>query len=358
MAGVTNYPFRKICREFGAPLCVSEMVLASGVSRPNAETSMKTSFGEDEHPRSIQLYGVDPSTLSEATKRLVDDGNVDHIDLNFGCPMKKVTSKGGGAAICVKPKLLARLVRSVASSSQGVPVTAKFREGIDASLSTFLDAGRACEAEGCAAVGLHARTAEMLYAGQADWSKIAELVNALSIPVLGNGDIFRGSDARKMMEQTGCAGVIVGRGCLGYPWLFKEIECSLKGHDVSLNPTLGEVREVILRHVQLALEWSSTWTEEKYLIRSLRKVIKWYLTGYIIPSEVMGQLMSADSFTELSAYLHKLDDRQCPPLQGDRKPRTVKKEFYQKVKIPASYLLTRDDDQLPGKDAEGDASCG
>src|SRR5262245_24854811 len=218
MAGVTNPPFRTLCREFGAGLYVSEMITARALVLGNRKTLLMASFGDEEATRSLQLYGVDPHYVGEAVRILVGEGRVDHLDMNFGCPVRKVTSKGGGAAIPLKPRLLRNIVRAAVGAASGVPVTIKFRTGIDESRLTYLDAGRIGEDEGCAAVGLHARTAAQLYDGQASWDAIARLKAAVTrIPVLGNGDVWEAEDALRMMRTTGCDGVIVGRGCLGRP---------------------------------------------------------------------------------------------------------------------------------------------
>ena len=223
MAGVTNYPFRAVCKQFGAGLYVSEMINARPLVDGRDKTLKLADFGPDERPRSLQLYGSDPYYISEAVKRLVNEARIDHLDMNFGCPVPKVTRKGGGAAIPLKANLLRNIVRAAVSSAQHIPVTIKFRIGINATYHTFLTAGRVAEDEGCAAVGLHARTAAQLYHGHAEWNAIAELKQAVKIPVLGNGDIWEAEDALRMMRQTGCDGVIVGRGCLGRPWLFRDL---------------------------------------------------------------------------------------------------------------------------------------
>ncbi|HEX9259340.1 MAG TPA: tRNA dihydrouridine synthase DusB, partial [Acidimicrobiales bacterium] len=224
MAGVTNAPFRALCRRFGAGLYVSEMVLAAAVVHGNAKTARMTSFAPDESPRSIQLYGTDPDVVAAAASRLVDEAGVDHIDLNFGCPMPKVTRRGGGAAVPAKPRLLRRIVAAAVRAAGPVPVTMKFRVGLHEGLTTYVEAGRIGEGEGCAAVALHARTAEQCYSGRASWRAIASLKEAVTtIPVLGNGDIWVADDALAMLAATGADGVVVGRGCLGRPWLFRDL---------------------------------------------------------------------------------------------------------------------------------------
>ena len=231
MAGVTNYPFRSLCRQYGAGLYVSEMITARPLVDGVEKTLKLADFGPEENPRSLQLYGVDPHYVGLATERLVREGRVDHIDMNFGCPVRKVTRKGGGSALPLKPKLLASIVRAAVRAAEpaGVPVTIKFRLGVNDELMTYQDAGRIGQEEGCAAVGLHARTAAQLYDGEARWEYIARLKQLLSIPVLGNGDIWEAQDALRMMRMTGCDGVIVGRGCLGRPWLFRDLANIFEG---------------------------------------------------------------------------------------------------------------------------------
>src|SRR5215510_14766095 len=255
MAGVTNYPFRSVCRQFGAGLYVSEMINARPLVDGRDKTLKLADFGPDESPRSLQLYGTDPYYVAEAVKRLVNEGRVDHLDMNFGCPVPKVTRKGGGAAIPVRKNLLRNIVRAAVRNAQSVPVTIKFRIGINKDYLTFLTAGRVAEDEGCAAVGLHARTAAQLYHGQADWRAIAELRQVVKIPVRGNGDIWEAEDALRMMRQTGCSGVIVGRGCLGRPWLFRDLSDVFNSRDPIDPPNFSEVLDIMFAHARKLAGW-------------------------------------------------------------------------------------------------------
>src|SRR6266481_4412972 len=267
MAGVTNYPFRSICREFGAGLYVSEMINARPLVDGRDKTLKLADFGPDESPRSLQLYGTDPHYVAEAVKRLVNESRIDHLDMNFGCPVPKVTRKGGGAAIPLKANLLRDIVRAAVQNAQTVPVTIKFRMGINLDHLTFLTAGKVAEDEGCAAVGLHARTAAQLYHGHAEWNAIAELKQAVKIPVLGNGDIWEAQDALRMMRATGCDGVVVGRGCLGRPWLFRDLADVFDGHAPVDPPRFGEVAELMLAHARLLAAWFG----EPFGVRGFRK---------------------------------------------------------------------------------------
>ena len=252
MAGVTNVAFRRLCRSYGAGLYVSEMITARALVEGNAKTLAMAAFDPDEPVRSVQLCGVDPTVMGAAVRRLVDEIGVDHIDLNFGCPAGKVTRQGGGAALPVHRALFRAIVSAAVGAAGSVPVTVKLRIGVDDDHITFLEAGRIAEGEGVAAVTLHARTAEQLYSGTADWRAIAELKAAVtSIPVLGNGDLWEASDALAMVAATGCDGVVVGRGCLGRPWLFRDLADAFagrpvrtaarpgrdRGHDVGPRPT-------------------------------------------------------------------------------------------------------------------------
>ena len=228
MAGITNTAFRRLCREYGAGLYVSEMITSRALVERNATTMRLITHHESETPRSIQLYGVDPATVAEAVRILVAEDRADHIDLNFGCPVPKVTRKGGGAALPWKRELFRDIVTGAVRAAGDVPLTIKMRKGIDADHLTYLEAGRIAEDAGVAAVALHARTAAEFYSGQADWSAIAKLKETVtSVPVLGNGDIWSAEDAVRMMAETGCDGVVVGRGCLGRPWLFGDLARAL-----------------------------------------------------------------------------------------------------------------------------------
>jgi len=251
MAGVTNYPFRTLCRRFGAGLYVSEMITARGFLEGNQMTHLLASSHPEERPRSVQVYGSEPDVMGEMVRRLAAEG-VHHIDMNFGCPAPKITRHGGGSAIPVKPRLMARLVRAAVRGAGRVPVTVKVRKGIDDGLLTYLDAGRVAEEEGAAAIGLHARTAAQLYDGEACWDAIARLKQAVrTIPVLGNGDVWEAEDALRMMRTTRCDGVIVGRGCLGRPWLFRDLADVFDGREAADPPGFGGVIEVMLEHARL-----------------------------------------------------------------------------------------------------------
>ncbi len=346
MAGVTDYPFRSVCRNFGAGLYVSEMINARPLVDGRDKTLKLADFGPEESPRSLQLYGTDPYYVSEAVKRLVDEGRIDHLDMNFGCPVPKVTRKGGGAAIPLKPNLLRRIVRAAVSNAQHVPVTVKFRIGINAEHLTFLTAGRVAEDEGCAAVGLHARTAAQLYHGQANWHAITELKADVRIPVLGNGDIWEAEDALRMMRQTRCDGVIVGRGCLGRPWLFRDLADVFNGRDPSDPPNFGEALEIMFAHARKLAGWFG----ERLAMHAFRRHASWYTKGFRMNSEIRAGLMRIETVAQLEALFLDVDRSQPFPISAIRVVRG-KATGTQKVALPAGYLNNLDDDAAsPGAD--------
>ena len=275
----------------------------------------------DENPRSIQLYGVDPATVAAAVRLLVTEDRADHIDLNFGCPVPKVTRKGGGAALPWKTDLFRAIVSNAVKEAApyAVPVTVKMRKGIDSDHLTFLEAGRIAEGEGAAAVALHARTASQAYSGEADWSAIKALKGVVtSIPVLGNGDIWSAQDALAMVEQTGCDGVVVGRGCLGRPWLFADLAAAFAGNPVRVQPNLGQVAQTLRRHAQYLAEYHGS---EMKACREIRKHVAWYLKGFPAGHDVRHRLALVDSMAALDDLIAGLDlDAPWPgePAEGQR----------------------------------------
>jgi nifR3 family TIM-barrel protein len=310
MAGVTNAPFRTMCRRFAPGLVyVNEMVMATALVQGNTKTRAMVRFAADESPRSLQLYGTDPSMVGEAVRRLcqgADGPQVDHLDLNFGCPAAKVTRRGGGAAVPAKPRLLRAIIRAAVRAAEpaGVPVTVKFRMGLHDELLTYLETGRIAADEGVAAVALHARTAEQHYAGDARWSAIAELKQAVDgIPVLGNGDIWEAEDALAMVRATGCDGVVVGRGCLGRPWLFGDLVAAFQGGTPLPTPTLGQVAAVMADHARLLVAHSG----EDLAMRDFRKHTSWYLTGYPVGGETRRRFSQVSTLAELDDLMAALD---------------------------------------------------
>ena len=339
MAGVTNYPFRTVCREFGAGLYVSEMINARPLVEGGGKSLKLADFGPGESPRSLQLYGSDPHYIAEAVKRLVGEGRIDHLDMNFGCPVPKVTRRGGGAAIPLKPRLLQGIVRAAVSNAGSIPVTIKFRIGVNEKLLTYLTAGRIGQEEGCAAVGLHARTAAQLYHGQADWDTIANLKQSVSIPVLGNGDIWEAEDALRMMRQTGCDGVIVGRGCLGRPWLFRDLADVFDGRETSNPPGFGEVLEIMFRHARMMADWFG----ERLGLVSFRRHASWYTKGFRMTSELRAGMMRVESMEDLNRLFESAERQQPFPPAAMRVIRGKSSGMQKKVSLPLGYLNDLDD---------------
>ena len=314
MAGITNSAFRTLCREQGAGLFVSEMVTARALIERHPETLRLITPGKGESPRSVQLYAVDPNVVSRAVKMLMEENLADHIDLNFGCPVPKVTRRGGGAALPFKRTLFASIVSAAVNAAKpfGVPVTVKMRVGIDHDHPTYLDAASAAAEAGVAWVALHARYASQMYEGKADWSAITRLVEHMAptgVPVLGNGDIWSGADGVAMMKETGCAGVVVGRGCLGRPWLFADLVKAFAGDTSRTTPTLKEVSAVMHRHAELLIEF---FENEDRAMRDIRKHMAWYLKGFSVPRELRGQFGMVATLNELDGLLAQLTDQPYP----------------------------------------------
>lgn len=307
MAGITNTAFRRLCREYGAGLYVSEMITTRALVERNATTMRLIRHHESETPRSIQLYGVDPATVEAAVRIIVEEDHADHVDLNFGCPVPKVTRKGGGAALPWKTALFREIVERAAKAAGSVPLTVKMRKGIDSDHLTYLEAGRIAEGAGVAAVALHARTASEFYSGHADWSAITKLKETVtSVPVLGNGDIWSAEDARRMMAETGCDGVVVGRGCLGRPWLFGDLARELgTGHAADpVDATLGFVAAAFRRHAELLVEFFES---EDRGCRDIRKHVAWYFKGYPVGGDLRAKLATVSSLEEIDELLATLD---------------------------------------------------
>jgi nifR3 family TIM-barrel protein len=311
MAGITNTAFRRLCREYGAGLYVSEMITSRALVERTPESMRLIRHHESETPRSIQLYGVDPKTVREAVTMLVAEDRADHIDLNFGCPVPKVTRKGGGAALPWKLDLFREIVEGAVQAAGRVPLTIKMRKGIDAEHLTYLEAGRIAEGAGVGSIALHARTASEFYSGHADWSAIAKLKDAVTtVPVLGNGDIWSAEDALRMVAETGCDGVVVGRGCLGKPWLFGDLAAAFQGGVLKAEPTLGEVAKAYKRHAELLVEF---FDDEVRACRDIRKHVAWYFKGYAVGGETRAALAMSSSLQEIDDLLGRLDHDQPYP---------------------------------------------
>ena len=345
MAGVTNAPFRTLCRRFAPGLAyVNEMVMATPVVQGNAKTHRMITFGDGEYPRSQQLYGSDPVIMGDAVRTLCDDGRVDHIDINFGCPAAKVTRRGGGAAVPARPELLRAIVRAAvgAASPYGVPVTTKFRMGLFDDWLTFKRTGEVCAEEGVTSIAMHARTVEQHYSGSARWDAIGELKAHMvglgsTIPVLGNGDIWEASDAVAMMAQTGCDGIVVGRGCLGRPWLFQDLVDALNGRDVRPSRLLGDVAGVMADHARMLADYLG----EDHAMRDFRKHTGWYMSGYPVGSEIRRRMALVKTVAELDDILATTIDRvgiDTTIVEGGERIKRGHTNGPIKVAIPEGWL--------------------
>ncbi|GAA3104279.1 tRNA dihydrouridine synthase DusB [Streptosporangium carneum] len=367
MAGITNAPFRTLCREQGGGLFVCEMITTRALVERNAKTLKMIRFDPSEKPRSIQLYGVDPVTVGRAVRMIAEEDLADHVDLNFGCPVPKVTRRGGGSALPYKRNLLRAILREAVRNAGTLPVTMKMRKGIDDDHLTYLDAGRIAVEEGVSAIALHGRTAVQHYGGTADWQSIARLKEAVSeIPVLGNGDIWSAADAMRMMAETGCDGVVVGRGCLGRPWLFADLAAACEnrrdgaggtddresGGELA-RPTLGQVAATMERHATLLAE---CFGNEQHAVADFRKHVGWYLKGFTVGADLRRRLATSESLAGLRQGLAELDPAQPWP-EGVDAPRG-KTHPRDRVHLPAGWLDDPYEVVVPGADAELETSGG
>ena len=344
MAGITNAAYRRLCAEQGAGLYVCEMITSRGLVEGDETTHRMLVFDEAERVRSVQLYGTDPAYVAKATEILCADYGVAHVDLNFGCPVPKVTRKGGGGALPWKRNLLGAILEQAvaAAAPYGVPVTMKTRKGLDDDHLTYLDAGRIAQESGCAAIALHGRTVAQAYSGRADWDAIAALVDHVEIPVLGNGDVWEAADAVRMVEQTGAAGVVVGRGCLGRPWLFRDLADAFAGRETRTLPTLGEVAAMMRRHAELLSEHLG----EERGCKEFRKHVSWYLKGFSAGGRLRHSLALVDSLAALDGLLAELDPDEQFPLAELGSPRGRQGSPRSRVVLPEGWL-----DDTDGRDS-------
>jgi len=372
MAGVTNRAFRRVCREASrdirhaagqndedATIYVAEMTTSQALLMRHPETLDLVTFDADESVRSAQLYGVDPEIVGKAVRMLVDEDMADHIDLNFGCPVPKVTRKGGGSALPWKRDLYSDIVNAAVKNAQGkVPVTVKMRVGIDDDHITYLDAGRIASQAGIYWVALHGRTAAQYYGGQADWSTIARLVEHIpNTPVLGNGDIWSAADAKSMLDQTGARGVVVGRGCLGRPWLFGQIRAAFAGDEIPAEPTSATILHLLRRHAELLVGMHGN---EFKGCQEMRKHMAWYLKGLVVGSETRGALALINSLSELDALLAGIDTQQQLSSEIANAPRG-RTTPDRKVNLPEGWLTSQSmsqSEQVTVREAELSVSGG
>ena len=349
MAGITNTAFRRLCREYGAGLYVSEMITTRALVERTPASMRLIKHHESETPRSIQLYGVDPVTVREAVRFLVDEDLADHIDLNFGCPVPKVTRKGGGSALPWKSDLFEAIVTQAVKAAGDIPLTVKMRKGIDEDHLTYIDAARAAEDAGVAAIALHGRTASEFYSGHADWSAIAKLKETItSVPVLGNGDIWSADDAIRMVRETGCDGVVVGRGCLGRPWLFGDLVAAFRAEAGEISwsdaekaiakPPLGFVMRAMRRHTELLVEFFDG--EEDRACRDIRKHVAWYFKGYGVGGDLRRSLAAVESLEQMDEIFSTMDRSMPYPGEGAEGQRG-RAGSPKRVVLPDGWLKSR-----------------
>ncbi|CAG9462508.1 unnamed protein product [Pedinophyceae sp. YPF-701] len=341
MAGYTSWPLRQLCFEYGAEMCTSEMIIASTLLDRSPRAQHLARMGPDEHPRSVQLYGIDPARMRDAAKLLATEHGAQHIDINLGCPVRKVTARGGGAALTVRWGLVGRLVAAtVAGAGPGVAVTIKTRLGISDDLLTFKETAAAARDAGAAAVTLHARTAEQLYAPPARWGGIRELQDSLGLPVIGNGDVRGGHDAVRMVQETGCRGVMVGRAALGRPWVFREVAAALRGQPAPPPPALAEVVAVAQQHVHGLADWEG---DELTSVLKMRSLVPLYLLGFPSAAELRKRLQKANSLGDWEAAIavQDWDPKEAPDPAAAAAARLKGKEpegYKKKVALPPGWL--------------------
>ncbi len=336
MAGVTNAPYRALCRSFGQALYVSEMISARGVLENNHKTLQLASFLPEERPKSLQLFAKEPQVLEKAARVLADQG-IEHLDLNLGCPVRKLTARGGGSALPYKQGRLRRLLAAFRRGAPNLPLTIKCRLGIDEEHLTWKETGRIAQEEGMDAVALHGRTAAQLYDGEANWEPIAELSALLEIPVLGNGDLFDAHDSIFRMRQTGCAGVVIGRGCLGRPWLFRELQDLFRGHPPSPPPSFGEIKAILRRHGELLIRFFGSEIGTLHL----RKFAAWYTKGFPGTHQIRDQLVRIKSLEECLTLMEGIPE-DCPFPPKAVRAKRCKKGGRQKVALPPRWLDSRE----------------
>lgn len=299
MAGVTDLPFRLLCKEQGVSLTCTEMVSAKAITFHNKNTSALMQTAPQERPVSLQLFGSDPDILSEVAAS-IQELPFDILDINMGCPVPKVAGNGEGSALMRNPRLVEEIIRKTAGATKK-PVTVKIRKGFTEQEVNAVEIARIAEAAGAAAVAVHGRTREQYYSGEADWDIIRQVKEAVAIPVIGNGDVTSPERARKMLEETGCDGIMVGRACRGNPWLFHDIITYLSTGELPERPSREEVRDMMLRHARMQIEYKG----EYIGIREMRKHISWYTAGYPGSAKLRGEINLVNSYEELERLLQE-----------------------------------------------------
>ncbi len=297
MAGVTDLPFRLLCKEKGADLVYTEMVSAKGVQYNNKNTESLIQIAEEERPAALQLFGADPDILSNTAKRL-EHRNFDILDINMGCPVPKVVNNNEGSALMKNPQLIAEIVRKV-SKDYSKPVTVKIRKGFNDDCINAVEVAKLAEENGAAAIAVHARTREQFYSGKADWDIIRRVKEAVKVPVIGSGDIFTPEDAKRMLQETNCDAIMLARGTRGNPWIFEQIKAYLEEGQILPKPEFEEVKDIIIRHAMLSIDFKGEFTG----IREMRKHVAWYTTGYPGSAKLRNRVNEIENMKDLYQLL-------------------------------------------------------
>ncbi len=299
MAGVTDLPFRILCKEQGADLIYTEMVSAKGIQYNNKNTENLLTVEEKERPVSLQLFGADPHIMSETAKR-IEHRNFDILDINMGCPVPKVVNNGEGSALMKEPKLVGEIVHAV-STAIHKPLTVKIRKGFTESTANAVEIAKIAEANGAAAIAVHGRTREQYYSGRADWNIIRAVKEAVRVPVIGNGDIFKPEDAKRLILETGCDGIMLARGVRGNPWLFAQLREFLNTGKILDKPNVFEAVDMMLRHARLSIQYKG----EYIGIREMRKHVAWYTTGYPLAAKLRQHVNEIEDYHQLEELLNQ-----------------------------------------------------
>lgn len=299
MAGVTDLPFRKLCKEMGCGLMYTEMVSAKAILYNNKNTDGLLRVEESERPVAVQLFGSDPDIMSDIAMR-IEDGPYDFIDINMGCPVPKIVGNNEGSALMKKPKLAGEIVNAMVKKCKK-PITVKMRKGFDEDNINAVEFAKVLEANGASAIAVHGRSREQYYSGSADWNIIGQVKDAVSIPVIGNGDITSPKDARRMLAETGCDGIMIGRAARGNPWIFKSTLHYLNTGELLEKPALDDVKKMILRHAKMLIEYKGDYIG----IREMRKHVAWYIFGYPNSAAIRNSVNMVESYEELEELINE-----------------------------------------------------